>query len=218
MSKSVLKRSLGSVGLVTLGGLVLAGAVMVADGTRFSDFTPLISSAGPALDEAAPITLGNSEFRQESIADRTFQLASGRPNSGSWDMNTVNETGRHRGRYLFTVFETGTSGVQRHNLKTGVTETIWQSMAGVPAARFDPSFWTPWGTLVTGEENWGDCSAPAYTCGRLFEFKNPTSAPGIFNPVGPTSNDGRLRAPVHHSAGVSGRHSVRCSREHVLHR
>lgn len=189
MSKSVLKRSLGSVGVVTLGGLVLAGTVMVADGTRFSDFTPLTSSAGPTLDEAAPITLGNSEFRQESIADRTFQLASGRPNSGSWDMNTVNETGRHKGRYLFTVFETGSAGVQRHNLNTGVTETIWQSMPGLPAGSFDPSFWTPWGTLVTGEENWG-CSGPAYTCGRLFEFKNPTAAPGIFNPVGPGSNDG----------------------------
>ena len=31
-------------------------------------------------------------------------------------MNTVNETGRYKGRYLFTVFETDQSGVQRHEL------------------------------------------------------------------------------------------------------
>ncbi len=197
MRKSFLRTSLERArSVVVAGGLLFVGTGLIADGTRFSDFTPLNSSAGPTLDEAAPITLSNLEFRQESIADRTFQLASGKPNSGSWDMNTLNETGRRRGRYLFTVFETGISGVQRHDLRTGATETIWQSMPpSVPAARFDPSFWTPWGTFVTGEENWGDCSAPAYTCGRLFEFKNPTKAPGIFNPVGPTSNDGADFAP-----------------------
>ena len=184
-----MKMSFARAGVITLGGLVIAGTVLVADGTRFSDFTPLTSSAGPTLNEAAPITFGNSLFQQESIADRTFQLASFKPNSGSWDMNTLNETGHHKGRFLFTVFETGTSGVQRHDLKTGVSDTIWQSRPDVPAGSFDPSFWTPWGTFVTGEENWG-CSGPAYRCGRLFEFRNPTTAPGIFTPLGPTSNDG----------------------------
>ena len=55
------------------------------------------------------------------------------PNSGNWDMNTVNETGPHKGRYLFTVFETGQAGVQRHDLLTGATDTIWHSpVAGRP--------------------------------------------------------------------------------------
>ena len=36
-------------------------------------------------------------------------------------MITVNETRPDdKGRYLFTVFETGQSGVQRHDLQTGV--------------------------------------------------------------------------------------------------
>ncbi len=61
--------------LVTAGGLVLAGSILVADGTRFSDFTPLATSAGPTADEAAPITFGNPDFQQRSIADRTTQLA-----------------------------------------------------------------------------------------------------------------------------------------------
>ena len=131
-----MRMSLDRARLVTIGGLLLAGTVAFADGggdghgTRFSDFTPLGSSAGPILPigdaaEAAPITFGNPDFQQRSIADRHTQLADDKPNSGNWDMNTLNETGRRKGRYLFTVFETGQAGVQRHDLRTGQTETIW---------------------------------------------------------------------------------------------
>src|SRR5207344_3391959 len=77
MRKSFLRTSLERArSVVVAGGLLFVGTGLIADGTRFSDFTPLNSSAGPTLDEATPITLSNLEFRQESIADRTFQLAS----------------------------------------------------------------------------------------------------------------------------------------------
>ena len=189
-----MRMSLNRVRLVTVGGLLFAGTVAFAggDGPRFSDFTPLASSAGPTLDERAPITFGNPDFRQWSIADRQFQLSTLKPNSGSWDMNTLNETGRHKGRYLFTVFETGQSGVQRHDLKTGETDTIWQSPAPLGAIAFDASFWTPWGTFITAEEAWsgpGDAGYPL-PYGRLFELKNPIDAPAIFEPLTPLSNDG----------------------------
>src|SRR5262245_6380377 len=95
---------------VLAGGLLIAGAALKADDIRFSDFTPLTSSAGPTADESAPITFGNPDFQQQSIASRSAQLAAGVPNTGSWDMVTVNETGPNKGRYLFTVFETGQSG------------------------------------------------------------------------------------------------------------
>lgn len=177
--------------LVTAGGLLLVGTVLFGDGTRFSDFTPLAGSATaiPVTGEDAPITFGNPEFQQRSIADRATQLMAGKPNSGSWDMNTVNETGAHKGRYIFTVFETGQSGVQRHDLLTGETDTIWQSPSPGAHVSFDPSFWTPWGTLLTGEESWetaGGGSTSPY--GRLFELKNPLQAPGITNPLTAASN------------------------------
>jgi hypothetical protein len=79
--------SLDRVAVVTGGGLLLAAAVLFADGTRFSDFTPLASSAGATGDESAPITFGNPEFQQRSVADRTTQSLT-KPNSGAWDMNT----------------------------------------------------------------------------------------------------------------------------------
>ena len=187
--------SLDRARLVTVGGLLLAGTVAFADGDgpRFSDFTPLASSAGPTMDESAPITFGNPDFLQWSIAEREFQLSAGKPNSGDWDMITLNETGGSKGRYLFTVFETDQSGVQRHDLKTGETDTIWQTPSPLGHVAFDACFWTPWGTLITAEEEWsspgGEDPYPL-PYGRLFELKNPTKAPGIVDPVTEFSNEG----------------------------
>lgn len=176
--------ALGAVASI-VGGVALAAG----GGIRFSDFTPLAASAGPTTNEARPITFGNPAFEQRSIAERTAQVAAGIPNSGSWDMNTVNETGPRRGRYLFTVFETGQSGVQRHDLVSGQTDTIWQSTASGGHVAFDACYWTPWGTLITAEESWetaaGGSTSPY---GRLFELKNPIDAPGIRMPLSSASN------------------------------
>ena len=92
-----MKSSLDRTSLITIAGLLLAGTVLLAEATRFSDFAPLGSSAGPTADEATPITFGNPTFQQRSLADRNTQLAAGVPNSGVWDMTTVNETGAHKG-------------------------------------------------------------------------------------------------------------------------
>ncbi|MGE3509520.1 MAG: alkaline phosphatase PhoX [Vicinamibacterales bacterium] len=176
---------------LALSGLLMGSAVAIAHGFGFADFTPLPASAGPTVDESAPITFGNPAFRQWSIADRQSQLGLLMPNSGNWDMITTNETGRRRGRYLFTVFETGSSGVQRHDLRTGQTETIWQSM-GTPGHRsFDASFWTPWGTFITAEESWTTAANGSNSpYGRLFELRNPIDAPAVYEPLNAFSNDG----------------------------
>jgi uncharacterized protein len=170
--------------------LLIGGTFVAANGTRFSDYTPLTASAGPTADESTPITFGNPDFQQRSIADRATQLLANVPNTGGWDMNTTNETGPHKGRYVFTVFETGQSGVQRHDLLTGATDTIWHSLTPGTHVAFDPSFWTPWGTLIVGEESWcsgaAGCTTNPY--GRLFEFTNPIDAPAIFNPLTAASN------------------------------
>jgi uncharacterized protein len=150
-----------------------------AAGSNFSNFTPMTSSVGAGtLPEAAPFKFGNSAWTQLSIADRTTQLAAGQFNSGNWDMIDTNRTGPDAGRYLFTVFETGQAGVQRTDLKTGVTITQWASAATAPNLNshvaFDASRWTPWGTYLTAEESWGNQPQPY---GRLFELKNPITAP-----------------------------------------
>lgn len=172
-------------------GFLAVGTVLFASNVRFSDFTPLTNSAGATTDEAAPITFADPNIQQASIANRSAQLLFGKPNSGNWDMNTLNETGAHRRRFLFTVFETDQSGVQRYDLKTGQTDTIWHSLFSGGHVAFDPSFWTPWGTLITAEESWETVPAGSTSpYGRLFEFKNPLDAPAITAPLISTSNNG----------------------------
>lgn len=182
--------------LATAIGLLFAASSTLAsvDEPRFQDFTPLASSAGPTADESTPITLSNPVFIQKSVVDRMTQIAADEPNTGNWDMNTLNETGKQTGRYLFTVYETGSAGVQRFDRKTGKVDTIWASLSAVSPTNyvaFDASFWTPWGTLITAEESWSTVATGSTSpYGRLFELKNPLTAPGIVNPLTVASNDG----------------------------
>ncbi len=183
---------LGGVGLALTGLIAVSGSAEAKD-LRFSDFTPLPSSAGPTADESHPITFGNPAFEQRSIVSRAQQQQSGEPNSGDFDMNTVNETGPHQGRYLFTPFESGRSGIQRTDLRSRETKTLWFSPAPGDHIRWDGSVWTPWGTYVTAEEEW--CTAPAgcdsNPYGRLFELTNPLTADSV------TQSDGES-ADVQH--------------------
>jgi hypothetical protein len=180
-----------SIAALVAGALASASAIA---GNPFENFTPLTASAGPTANEAAPITFGNPAFRQVSIADRSTQLAANIPNSGNWDMITLNETGFNKGRYLFTVFETGSSGVQRQDLATGRVDTIWQSPSTVFPTNhvaFDACYWTPWGTLITAEEAWATAAVGStLPYGRLYELRNPNIAPAIVNPLTPGSNAG----------------------------
>lgn len=65
------------------------------------------------------------------------------------DMNTQNETGKFAGRYLYRPAEGSNPTVTVTDLETGITKPLafradWESM--------DPIAWTPWGTLLVGEE------------------------------------------------------------------
>ncbi|MGE0462620.1 MAG: alkaline phosphatase PhoX [Vicinamibacterales bacterium] len=185
MSRLHLRRATWAV----VAGVILAGTAVMAY-TRFSVFTPLASSAGPTADESMPITFGNPEFEQRSIVDRTSQLAANIPNSGNFDMLTLNENGPYKGRYLFTVFETGQSGVQRYDRHTGQADTIWMAPTAGTHVSFDAAYWTPWGTFITAEESWSTAAGGSTSpYGRLFEFLNPLDAPGIVGPLTATSND-----------------------------
>lgn len=166
--------------LLTLG-LALAGSTAFAGGTAFEDFTPLVGdTVAGSLPESAPFVLSSPHFSQINIASRDVTQAN-RFDSGNWDMHTVNENGPEAGRFLFTVFETSQAGIQRTDLRTMQTTTIWHSPAVSPALdshkSFDASRWTPWGTFLTAEESWSDPAGPTSIHGRLFEVVNPLAAP-----------------------------------------
>ncbi len=183
------------------GMMVVSGGAALADGDdnrgrdKFSDYTPLVASAGPTANEAAPVTFGNPTFAQRSLSDRFSRLAQSSPDTGNWDMITLNEGGPQNGRFLFTVFETGQAGIMRIDLATEGSETVWISPAFGAHVAFDASYWTPWGTFITAEESWATYATPpavgaASRYGRLYELKNPLTAPGIIEPVTVNSNAG----------------------------
>ncbi|MBK6854235.1 MAG: DUF839 domain-containing protein [Burkholderiales bacterium] len=147
----------------------------------FSDFKPMIGDVGTAtLPESAPYRLASPKVSQMTIVARDPSQAS-RFDSGNYDMHTANETGPDTGRYLFTVYETDRAGIQRTDLRTMLTTTIWASPAAAPAldshVAFDASRWTPWGSFLTAEESWNDAGQPVSIYGRLFEVTNPLADP-----------------------------------------
>lgn len=111
------------------------------------------------------------------------------------DMNTVNETGKHAGRYLYRTHEVrgknsarvdGGSGgaVSVVDLKTGIAREVvgradWEALDGI--------VWTPWQTILFAEEVINsvlpDPVAPNAKSGLLYELrldpKNPMSAESV---------------------------------------
>jgi secreted PhoX family phosphatase len=87
--------------------------------------------------------------------------------------------------------------VQRHDVLTGETDTIWYSPSFGAHIAFDACYWTPWGTLITAEESW-ETAATGSTSpyGRLFELKNPIDAPAITNPLTASSNSNAVSVHV----------------------
>src|SRR5262245_48109316 len=72
---------------------LLAGLPVLAVSTKFSEFTPLTSSATalPVDDpgEATPIALSHAKWSQRTVADRRTQnILASNSNDGSWDMIT----------------------------------------------------------------------------------------------------------------------------------
>lgn len=166
---------------VIAAGLALAASLPIAAAsTKFSIFEPLTSSASAipvgSAEETTPITLANTQWSQQTIADRATQNdLVANSNSGNWDMITSNTTGPDAGRYLFMPFETGLAGVQRVDLQDPRYESRTITIVAPGTQGFvsgDSSRWTPWGGYLTAEESWGAGS----TKGRLFEVTNPIAA------------------------------------------
>ena len=158
--------------------LALVTPQLFADATNFDNFTPMVGDTGAgSLPESAPFKLSSPEFRQVDIVIRD-PLQGDRFDTGNYDMHTVNENGPEAGHYLFSPFETGQAGIQRTDLRTMQTTTIWQAPEPGSHRSFDASRWTPWGTYLTAEESWSDPGAnPPSNHGRLFEVINPLADP-----------------------------------------
>lgn len=140
-----------------------AGVAVAANGPMA--FEPIGGSAYDQQSAEWDLPLVAPEgFTQELVKDETeLDIYDGGVDDLS-DMNTVNETGRHAGRYLYRTHEVGSNGsLSVVDLETGDAEVIAQRDDW---RRLDGLEWTPWGTLLFAEETAG---------GRLFEaFVDPS--------------------------------------------
>jgi sugar lactone lactonase YvrE len=100
------------------------------------------------------------------------------------DMNTVNETGERKGRYLYRTHETGSdAAVSETDLVTGATRIVSQR---ADWERFDGIVWTPWGTILAAEEAgvpaFPDPNVPQAQSGLVYEI-NPQTGASVARPA-----------------------------------
>ena len=182
--------------IVTLvSSFVLASAVN-AEHFKFSPIAGSATGDGSDFDINAPWILPEG-YKQIRVKDESLlniykndgvQEPTTSANYNDWhDMNTVNETGKHAGRYMFTTHEVrghSTGGaVSLQDMKSGITRIMTQD---VTYDALDGIVWTPWKTVLFAEEK---------TDGRLFEImfdpKNPMRSEVVYRPaVGRLAHEG----------------------------
>jgi hypothetical protein len=144
--------------------LVFIGSA-VAGGIKSYNFQPLDESANSAdWDSTAPWKVPKG-FKQWVVSDETNLNIYDGGRDDWYDMNTVNETGPMKGRFMYRTHELRNPSNQPEggsvsvvDLKTGETRLVAQ----------DPTYdaldgirWTPWGSILFAEEIAG---------GRLLEI------------------------------------------------
>jgi hypothetical protein len=176
-------------------------ATVLANGVgTFSDFDPLSSSAScvtPPATLAGFATYGPfilpGGYDQNILLDEVTDFV---PVAGSGanlpDMNTLNETGPHAGRYLYRTHEVGSNGaVTVTDLWTGIT-TLVDKQSHYEA--LDGIVWTPWRTLLFAEERivatFKDPSVPNAVGGLVYEWDPVTRVTTPRPAIGARSHEG----------------------------
>ena len=160
-----------------------ASFASASSGTRGAfQFTPLSSSFACTVsggDPVNPISLPDGLTQTIIASEPQF--------ADAIDMNTQNETGPQAGRYLYRPSEGSVSEVtvtDLQNLGPGSTKRFafradWES--------FDPIVWTPWGTILVGEEanaqSKPDPDYPNAKAGLVYELIPSAADPSVLETI-----------------------------------
>jgi hypothetical protein len=177
----------------------MAGGAILADdddrrAARSFRFTPLPTSAS-----CVPGGAGTFPNEQPFLLPPGFeQVVIAREGDGGapdqWDMNTLNETGRDAGRFLYRTHEMPALGaVSVTDLLTGDTRVLaqrldWNQMDGI--------VWTPWRTILAAEEvrpgqpTLPDPDNPQALAGLVFEVDPDTGAAVARPALGAKAHEG----------------------------
>jgi uncharacterized protein len=158
-------------------------------------FTPLSASA-----QCVPGGAGTFPNEQPFLLPPEYeQTVIAREGDGgtidNWDMHVLNENGPHAGEFLYHSHETLESGmVSVTDLATGQTRVLAQRDYW---NRLDGLAWTPWGTLLTGEEmrplrlpSTPDPRVPQAQAGLMYELDPVTGADVPLPALGARAHEG----------------------------
>jgi hypothetical protein len=173
---------------IALGVALAAGALADSNRRDPMTFDPIPASAyaeataDPAILNSAPWVVPKG-YRQEIVADENrldlYRHGDGTAAADWPDMNTVNESGPHAGRYLYRTHEVRPGAVKPYtggalsviDLETGQAQLLiqradWEALDGIA--------WTPWGTILFAEETLSaqrpDPQVPGAKSGLLYEL------------------------------------------------
>lgn len=177
----------------------LAGAVAPTVNGPMA-FEPIAGSAYGQLTNAwAEPFIVPDGFTQTKVSDETdLDIYAGQDDLD--DMNTVNETGKHAGRYLYRTHEVDDLGSVSvvdlwgiHPPKVLVQEGDPAFPEITSATDLDGLRWTPWGTLLFAEEELEEPVVGAQDSGRLYEIILDPADPMTAIEVKDRPQVGRLR-------------------------
>lgn len=149
-------------------------------------FSPLATSAACVAGGTVEPVILPAGFAPVTIAVESAEAPD------LWDMNTVNETGREPGRFLYRTHEIAANGVVSvTDLETGATRALAQR---ADWERFDGIVWSPWGTILAAEEvitsAVKDPALPAAVGGHVYEIHPHSGAATLLKAVGSRSHEG----------------------------
>jgi len=203
------KRLIGS----TTVGCLIAGALSYARQQEGVTSGPFQFSPLPSSAACVPGGAGTFPAEQPFLLPEGFvQTVIAREGDGgtidNWDMHTVNERGPDAGRFLYHSHEVLTNGmVSVTDLQTGETRVLAQRIYW---DRLDGLVWTPWGTLLTGEEmrpgrqpSVQDPRVPQAQAGLMYEIDPVTGEDVPLPALGARAHEGMRIDPQGNVYGIS---------------
>ena len=183
----------------TAGSLALTAAAIVADDDDNNGSAFRFNSL-PASAACVPGGAGTFPHEEPFLLPPGFsQIVVAREGDGgstdNWDMHTLNETGRNAGRFLYHTHETLTNGqITVTDLVTNTTRVLIER---VDWNRIDGIVWTPWRTLLTGEEmrperqpSLPDPQFPLAQAGLMYEVNPTTGKATVLPALGARAHEG----------------------------
>ncbi len=171
-------------------------------------FSPLPSSAACVTGGAGTFPAEQPFLLPEGFVQTVIARQGDGGTTDNWDMHTLNERGPEAGRFLYHSHEVPTDGmVSVTDLQTGVTSILAQRIYW---DRLDGLVWTPWGTLLTGEEmrperlpSVPDPRVPQAQAGLMYELDPVTGDDVPLPALGARAHEGMRIDPQGNVYGIS---------------